>query len=129
MLRGLALTAFVALSTGCALNPQTVNIVPHPAIITSNEGRGVAVAVRVIDERPSKSIGRRNAGIYGATAGEITTRQDLSSIVADQVREALQRRGFRPTEYRADDLIRLTIELRSRLLDINWMDVGHPRKG
>lgn len=57
MLRGLALTAFVALATGCALNPQTVNIVPHPAIITSNEGRGVAVAVRVIDERPSSLLG------------------------------------------------------------------------
>lgn len=135
MLRGLALTVFVALATGCAINPQTVNIVPHPTIVTSNEGRGVAVAVRVIDERPSKSIGRRNAGIYsglagGAGAGEITLLQDLAAVVADQIKEALQRRGFRTTEYRADDLIRLTVELRS--LDYStsisvWTVGGHVR--
>jgi uncharacterized lipoprotein YajG len=118
MLRGLAITVFVALATGCTFNPQTINITPHPTILTSNEGQGVAVAVRVIDERPSKAFGRRNAGIAsglagGAGGGEITTLQDISAVVGDQVRVALQKRGFRPTEYHDNHPVCLTVELRS----------------
>lgn len=47
------------LLTGCAFQAQKVNLQPAVTITQGAEGQGVAVEVRVVDERPSKSLGRR----------------------------------------------------------------------
>src|SRR5687767_9630048 len=79
--------------TGCAFNPQTANIAPIVTVMNSSEGNGVTVAVRVVDERPSKSLGRRGAGAYGAAA-EITAAQDLATVVQKEITDGLAKKGF-----------------------------------
>ena len=111
MLRLSLLVALAALVGGCAFNPQAANLAPRATVASSNEGRNVAVGVRVLDERPSKSLGRRGAGLYGAAA-EITSAQDLAVVVDEQVKDALRKKGFRPVDYSPNGDVRLTVELR-----------------
>jgi uncharacterized lipoprotein YajG len=56
----MVLIAALLASAGCkAYIPQQANIAPSVTVVSSSEVTGVAVAVRVTDERPSKSLGRR----------------------------------------------------------------------
>lgn len=111
MLRFVGLIALAALVGGCAFNPQSANLVPRASVTSSSEGRSVLVGVRVVDDRPSKSLGRRGAGLYGAAA-EITSTQDLAVVVDEQVKEALRKKGFRPTDVSQKSEAQLTVELR-----------------
>lgn len=103
----LALCAFVS---GCAFNPQKANVAPTVAVMASNEGKGVSVAVRVVDERPSKSLGRRGTA-YGAAA-EITSVQEISFIVQREIGDALKKKGYSVVEYRDALNPRLSVEVR-----------------
>lgn len=100
----------VSLVGGCAFNSQTANLAPRTVVASSTEGRNVAVGVRVLDERPSKSLGRRGSG-YGPAA-EITAAQDLAVIVSDQVKDALRKKGFQPVAYSPSENVGLTVEIR-----------------
>ncbi len=99
------------LLSGCAFNSQTARLAPTVNVQSSDEGRGVAVAVRVVDERSSKSLGRRGTA-YGAAA-EITAAQDVATVIHDQLVTGLERKGFRVIDYAADSDPRLTLEVRS----------------
>ena len=79
--------------------------------MASSEGRDTKVAVKVIDERPSKSLGRRSAGLYG-DAAEIKSEQDLAVVIADQVRAGLEKMGFIATDLKDTAISNLTIEVR-----------------
>jgi len=103
----LALCAFV---NGCAFKPQKANIAPTVAVMASDEGKGVSVAVRVVDERPSKSLGRRGSA-YGVAA-EITQAQEISFIVQREVANSLEKKGFSVVEYSDSLNPRLTVEVR-----------------
>jgi uncharacterized lipoprotein YajG len=103
----LALCAFVS---GCAFNPQKANVVPTVAVMASNEGKGVSVAVRVVDERPSKSLGRRGTA-YGAAA-EITSVQEISFIVQREIGDALKKKGYSVVDYGDTLNPRLSVEVR-----------------
>ena len=81
-----------ALMTGCAFSPQKANLNPTIVSSPSSEGQGVTVAIRVVDERPSKSLGRRGTA-YGAAA-EITAGVDLEQLVSSKIGEALRTKGF-----------------------------------
>lgn len=103
--------ALVAASvSGCAFNAQTVNL--HPTIATphSAEGQGVSVAVHVVDERASQSLGHR--GGAGGAAAEITTDSDVKTIVLEQVIRALQDQGFTVLGPTAQGNANLTVEVR-----------------
>lgn len=103
--------ALVAASvSGCAFNAQTVNL--HPTIATphSAEGQGVSVAVHVVDERASQSLGHR--GGAGGAAAEITTDSDVKAIVLEQVIRALQDQGFTVLGPTAQGNANLTVEVR-----------------
>lgn len=91
---GAGFFAIAALLTGpgCAFNPQTANIAPTVSVMGSSEGDGVSVAVRVVDERAKKSLGRRGTA-YGAAA-EITAAQDVATIVHDEIIAGLKKKGF-----------------------------------
>ncbi|MDB5770600.1 MAG: hypothetical protein JWM42_974 [Burkholderia sp.] len=102
---------FIAVTIqGCAFNPQQANLTPTITVASSNEGKNVAVGVRVVDERPSKSLGRRGTA-YGAAA-EITANQDLADVVEKQVVEGLRRKGFKPVAFSATNEPRLSVEVR-----------------
>lgn len=98
------------LLTGCAFSPQKANLQPTVNITQGTEGQGVAVAVRVVDERPSKSLGRRGTA-YGAAA-EITAGSDLEAIVRDKVAAALVARGFAVNAAGVASDAKLAVEIR-----------------
>lgn len=100
----------VALLSGCAFNAQTVQLNPTVPSTHSTEGQGVSVAVRVVDERASQSLGHRG-GAAGAAA-EITTNSDVAAIVSGQVTRALRNDGFAVLGPNAQGNASLTIEVR-----------------
>jgi uncharacterized lipoprotein YajG len=95
---------------GCAFTPQKAALAPVVSVATSSEGKGVVVAVRVVDERPSKSLGHRGGG-YGAAA-EITSTEDVAMVVQKQVVEGLKKKGFEIVDYDDAKDPRLTVEVR-----------------
>jgi uncharacterized lipoprotein YajG len=95
---------------GCAFNRQQVNFSPTTNVISSDAGKDVTVAVRVVDERPSKSLGRRGTA-YGPAA-EITEAQGLAVVVQQQVIDGLRKKGFNPVDYHEEKDPRLTVEIR-----------------
>lgn len=96
---------------GCAFNSQTARLAPTVDVQSSDEGRGVSVALRVVDERSSKSLGHRGTA-YGAAA-EITAAQDVAVVVHDQLVTGLQKKGFSVVDYKSNTNPRLTVEVRS----------------
>jgi len=106
----LLLITLCAFFSGCAFNPQKANVSPTVAVMASSEGKGVSVAVRVVDERPSKSLGHRGTA-YGAAA-EITSVQEISFIVQREISAALQKKGFTVVEYNDSANPRLAVEVR-----------------
>lgn len=112
MKRSIALLAIVfgAVLQGCAFNPQQANLAPRVSVQASAEGKNISVAVRVLDERPSKSLGRRGTA-YGGAA-EITAGQDLAVVVQQTVVEALAKKGFKPVEFAPGVQTKLTVEVR-----------------
>lgn len=97
-----------AMLTGCAFQPQKVTLQPAVAITQGTEGQGVSVEVRVVDERPSTSLGRRGTA-YGAAA-EITAGSDLEAVVRNKISEALSAHGFNVNDGGASDA-RLKVEV------------------
>lgn len=97
------------LLSGCAFSPQKANLQPVVNIAQGVEGQGISVAVQIVDERPSKSLGRRGTA-YGAAA-EITAGSDLEVVVRDKVTEGLVAHGFTVNSAGASDA-RLTVEIR-----------------
>lgn len=102
--------AGLVLLCGCAFTRQQANLSPTLNVVSSDVGKNVTVGVRVIDERPSKSLGRRGTD-YGAAA-EITEAQDLAVVVQQQVIDGLRKRGFNPVDYGEGKDPRLTVEVR-----------------
>jgi uncharacterized lipoprotein YajG len=96
--------------TGCAYKAQTVNISPPINVAPSSVGAGIQVQVSVVDERASKSLGRRG-NAYGAAA-EITAAGDMTQIVRERVIEGLTRKGFVVTDQPAAGGPRLEVEIR-----------------
>ena len=60
----------IILLAGCALTSQQAMLRPELQLSRTDLGRGTAVALKVVDERPDKTLGHRGAGMKGA---KITT--------------------------------------------------------
>ena len=86
------------------------NIAPTVTVVSSSEGTGVAVAVRVTDERPSKSLGRRGTGI--GDAAEITAAQDLAAVVQKEIIDGLKKKGFVAVDDSGASSTKLSVEVR-----------------
>jgi uncharacterized lipoprotein YajG len=110
MIRNIAVLSSLALLMGCAFTPQKAALAPTVNVMQSSEGQGTTVAVRVVDERPSKSLGRRGTA-YGAAA-EITSEQDVATVVYAQIADGLKKKGFTVVDYKTDADPTLSIELR-----------------
>jgi len=98
--------------TGCAFNKQNVTLQPMLNVASSSEGAGKTVWLRVVDDRPSTSLGHR--GGAGGAAAEITTSQDMEVLVEANIRDGLYKRGYNvvddPSQQR-----QLLVELRELL--------------
>lgn len=109
-MKSVLLAAACLFLSACAFSPQKANIAPTMAVTPSDVGSGVTVAVNVVDERPSKTLGRRGTA-YGAAA-EITAAQDLAVVVQQHVVDALEQKGFTTADYDRDAPTRLSVEIR-----------------
>lgn len=96
----------------CALTPQKVDLRPNVQAYSGGtiSGGDRRVTMTIVDERPSSRVGTR--GISGMGA-EITTTQDVPSVIQTAVREGLQRQGFSLITDKTADGRELRIELRT----------------
>lgn len=95
------------LASGCAITAMDAKINPDPQVASSNIGGGVAVGVTVVDERPSKDLGRRAAG-----GGAIRLDADLAATYQAAIIKGLGAKGFSPVAGHIDGA-NLKVEIRS----------------
>jgi len=102
-----ALVVFFGLA-GCAGQQATVT----PSVVVEKEtlGRGVEVAVKVTDARPSAEVGLCNpASSFG---GKLTTACDPSPAMRTAVEKGLRDKGFTPSAAHESVVRNLTVELK-----------------
>lgn len=106
----LLILLFTLFLGGCAYAPQQAHLDPIVSVIGTKEGSGIVVAVEVVDERPSKSLGRRGNS-YGSAA-EITSAQDLAAVVHDEIVNGLKTKGFTVEDFSPSSNTSLKAEIR-----------------
>lgn len=94
---------------GCAHAGHVVSLAPAGEVEESGIGAGRQVAVRTVDERGDRSLGRLESRRDDPVP--VTTNQDLPSVMTEAAREALRRKGFRPVAWSEEADRRLTIRL------------------
>ena len=99
----------VVLLAGCALTSQQAVLKPELPLSRTDLGRGTAVALKVVDERPDQTLGHRGAGMKGA---KITTAQDVAEVFREKIVEGLKTYHFDPVPSTASIPKSLTIEIR-----------------
>jgi len=87
-------TLSAALLTGCAFVPEKVTLSPKVQYKHSQVGHGKAVALKVIDARPSTSLGGRASG-YGPAASIKLSSDHLIQVVRSTVAKGLRANDFR----------------------------------
>src|SRR4051812_26404872 len=86
---------------GCVPKSQTVVLHPEPVITDATVGHGVRVSVSASDERPDQILGSRES-LSGAnsatlrTKSQISTNQDVTSVLINQTMLGLKKKGFDP---------------------------------
>jgi len=103
--------ALVLLSSlfGCASGQQAT---VTPAVLVEQEslGRGVEVAVKVTDARPSSEVGLCNPN--SSMGGKLTTACDPSPAMRIATERGLKDKGFAPSMPRESVVRNLTVELK-----------------
>jgi uncharacterized lipoprotein len=98
---------------GCAIAPQQVSLSPTLTALSSVEGMNITVAVRVVDNRSSKMLGRIVGGNGGSV--EVTSREEVATVVEKCLFEGLKKKGFHPVDFEEGITPQLTVEV--NLLD------------
>lgn len=108
LLFGLITVAGLTLA-GCAHSPQQLN--PEPKLTTqlAPVGRGQPVVVRVVDGRPSPTLGTRG-GLYPETSAITVQREQILPKLQAQAEAAVRLLGFTPTN-NAPNAPQLTVTL------------------
>lgn len=107
----IALSILVIFAAGCAFAPQSANLNPAVNVTTTNIGKNRTVHIEVVDDRATKSLGRRGSG-YGPAAS-ITAGGDLSVIIREELTKGLQAKGFKVVERKKSARNDLKIEIRN----------------
>lgn len=105
----------------CAITKMEAKINPTVDIAESNIGQGRTVALTVIDERPTKDLGKR-----AAMGAEIEMKDDIATIFQEKIGEGLRRNGFAVVNGTAPGAATLRIDVRSLDYDVNvgWWTGG-----
>jgi uncharacterized lipoprotein YajG len=94
----------------CTFTPHEVAMTAQAPMLTSGVGDGVVVGLRVIDDRDSKTVGQRGAGMAGADISA----SGLVSHVERQSRDVLRNKGFTIADYNdSSSNVKLTVSVRS----------------
>ena len=104
----LSFLAVVAIGAGCAWVPQSAQLKVTPAVVSSEQGRGVTIAIEVLDHRKRKTIGHRGVDSENAA---ITTKQNLSVLVRDALIAGYAKKGFNAIPHEGEPGRVLTVEL------------------
>ena len=96
--------------SACAFTPQKASLNPTIDLSESNIGNGKTVALKVIDERPEESLGHRGSAFM--KGAEITTDQDVASVIYEEISEALQKQGFSTVPFDEKEKRSLKVEIR-----------------
>lgn len=109
MKRFAALFLLIGVIGGCAITPQQVNLLPTLTVLNSVEGTGVTVAVRVVDDRPSRTLGR----LVGSSGGvvEVSSPHQVAVVVERCLVDGLKKKGFLPVDFEDGINPRLTVEV------------------
>lgn len=83
---------------------------PVVTVAEANVGNDVELAVKVVDERPDRALGRRGSALM--TGAQITTDQDVAGIIYEQLVEGLKKKGFNSVAYEENFPRRLKVEVR-----------------
>ena len=109
--QGISLFVVLGFLTGCAFNPQSVELAPTISFSADDDiGQGKQVSLEVVDEREKLILGRRASG-YGPAA-EITTDQNVALIVHDELVKGLQSYNFAPIQPDKDFPTSMKVEIR-----------------
>ncbi|WP_407315081.1 YajG family lipoprotein [Pseudomonas sp. nanlin1] len=81
---------------GCANSPQQLSPQPKLTSQLAAVGRGQPVVVRVVDGRPSPTLGTRG-GLYPETSGVSVAANDIVPKLQAQAEAAVRLLGFTPT--------------------------------
>lgn len=110
----LSLIAAASLAlTGCALSPQQLNPDPVFKGPLTAVGQGQPVVVKVVDGRPSTSLGTRG-GLYSETSSLTVRSEDVIPKLQLQAETAVRLLGFTPSAnaYNAPQLTLTLAELK-----------------
>jgi uncharacterized lipoprotein YajG len=106
--------------SGCVLPPHNVTFNPQVQVGSAEIGRGRAVAVSTVDERPRLAIGELTSTSGGGpntpvitTTQIITSTQNIAAVVQTALLGGLSRQGFKPTASASSEAPGLRVELRS----------------
>jgi|WetSurMetagenome_2_1015567.scaffolds.fasta_scaffold682792_1 uncharacterized lipoprotein len=109
MKRFAALVLLIGVLGGCAVMPQQVNLSPTLTVLSSVEGTSITVAVRVVDDRRLKTLGRIVGGSGGSA--EVTSQEEVAAVVGKCLVEGLKKKGFNPVDFEEGINPRLTVEV------------------
>lgn len=109
---GLFFCAAIMLSA-CAYTPQQAVLRPQVTVAEEGVGTGVSVGVKVMDERPDKSLGHRGAAFM--KGAKISTDQDVAGVVHEAIAEGLRKKGFNPLPF--DDQQEKSLKIEIRLIE------------
>lgn len=113
-LRSFGLIAMLGLGLlGCAHSPQQISPKPEINAPLTAVGQGQPVVVKVVDGRPSPSLGTRG-GLYPETSAISVTAQDVVPKLQAQAEAAVRLLGFTPSPnaYNAPQLTLTLAELK-----------------
>jgi uncharacterized lipoprotein len=103
-----AAVAVLSVLAGCAGQQATVT----PSVVVEKEtlGRGVEVAIKVADARPSAEVGLCNPS--SSFTGKLTTACDPAPAMRTALERGLRDKGFTPTVAHESVVRSLTVELK-----------------
>jgi uncharacterized lipoprotein YajG len=93
LITGLVVASWLA---GCAWVSQTATLRLEPRTLPSKVGQGQTVAVRVLDRRPTHTIGYRGLDSKNAA---ITTDQNVADLFQQKLLQSLASKGFTTIPY------------------------------
>lgn len=108
-LKQFTILAFVLLAGGCAYTPHNVSMTASAPIYSTEIGNDVTVGLRFIDDRESKTVGQRGAGMIGSDISA----NSLGYHLETQIAAILERNGFNVVDYNDATGAKVTVSLRT----------------
>jgi uncharacterized lipoprotein YajG len=107
--RYIAILGLALLAGGCAFTPHDVSLTATAPSYSTDIGSGATVGLRFIDDRDTKTVGQRGAGMVGSDISA----DNLVSHLESQVEGILRANGFTVVDYNDASQAKVTVSLRT----------------